>query len=497
MIAAALSAQGPVEAVSQVGERLPPALGAVRRQFTNDEWQDRVRDLMLEAQLICVTLGRTESLAWEIRRIAELGHLGKTVFVLPPTERGEHIRRLAVLADILDLDWVDLDVRPSGGWALAVRVPARGAVPEVVRARAQEDVGYDVALEMMRLRILGWSWETISLADEVEATAPRAQIHARGKAPKRKSWWRRPWLILLAVNLTGAASLPFAFLTGGDAQATAILDLGGSSAWDVAADTDTGDMYALVDGRGIYRVDIEEGDQPNIEAHRVADIDTAEFLTADDGWLVATNHVEGTLQAIAPGGKSPAWKRDDLPGVKRVVADGDRLYLALPSQRRVLAVDRTTGKNLAEQAIEGIPWALAVVEDDLAVALADREGVLTLGLDDLHPTGRLDTKAPTTVLAVAGGGLWAYHPREHALEAVAGPDTGQRIATRSEQPLLATNGAVLSISGVEIISTLRPSGELHRNRYLFGQPSTMAVTTSGDVLSVTDNMLVLVRAYSD
>lgn len=497
VIAAALSVQGPVEAVSQVGERLPPALGAVRRQLTNEEWQDRVRALMSEAQLICITLGRTESLAWEIERIASLGYLGKTVFVVPPTTRAEHIKRLAVLAEILDLDWVDLDVRPSGSWALAIRVPARRAVPEVIRARAQEDVGYDVALEMMRLRILGWSWETTSLADEDKTTAPRAQVHARGTAPKTKSWWRRPWLILLVVNLTGAASLPFVFLTGGDAQAAAILDLGDSSAWDVAADAETGDMYALIDGRGIYRVDVEEGDQPSVEAHRVAGIDTAEFVTADDGWLFATNHVEGTLQAIAPSGKSPVWKRDDLPGVKRVVADGDRLYLALPSQRRVLAIDRATGKDVADQTIEGIPWALAVMDDALAVALADRDGVLMLGLDDLRPTGRLDTTAPSTSLAAAGDDLWAYHPREHALEAVAGRDTGQRIATRSEQPLFASNETVLAISGVEIVSTLRPGGELHRSRYLFGQPSTMAVTKAGDIVSTTDNLLVFVRASAN
>ena len=120
-----------------------------------------------------------------------------------------------------------------------------------------------------------------------------------------------------------------------------------------------------------------------------------------------------------------------------------------------------------------------------------------IGLDDLRPTGRVDTTAPSTALAAASGDLWAYHPREHALEAVAGPDTGQRIATRSEQPLLASNEIVLAISGVEIISALRPGGDLHRSRYLFGQPSTMAVTMSGDVLVPTDNLLVFVRTSVD
>ena len=195
--------RGPVLGVGQVGERLPPALGAVRHQFTNEEWEQRVDELMGEAQLICITLGRTESLAWEIERISSRGFLGKTIFVLPPTNRGEHLKRLAVLAKLLDLNWVEVDPSPSGGWALAVHVKAKGAHPLIIRARAQEDVGYDVALEMVRLSILGWDWETIVLDEDIRERPPPPQIHARGQAPKVKSLWRRPYVLIAVVNVLG------------------------------------------------------------------------------------------------------------------------------------------------------------------------------------------------------------------------------------------------------------------------------------------------------
>lgn len=495
VIAAALAVQGPVEAVGQVGQRLPPPLGAVRRQFTNEEWQYKVNDLMGEAPLICITLGRSDSLAWEIERIAELGYLGKTVFVLPPTKRGEHINRLAVLAELLELSWADLDVQPSHDWALAVRVSAKGNAPEVIRARAQEDVAYDIALEIMRLRILGWTWQSPSLAAEPKSKGPRAQIHPLGKAPKTKTWWRRPWLLVALVNVTGAATLPIVFLTGGDAKTSAFLDLGSAAAWDVAADPGTGDMYALLNGDKVYRITVKGDDShPDLEGRSVARIDTADYLTADNGWLIATNDVAGTMQGLSPGSSSVTWKRDDLPGVRHVVGSGTRLYVVLPSERRVLLIDRATGKTLDEGKVDGIPWAVAVSGNQVAVALASENTIVMFEADHLYPAGTIVTTSASTAITAAAGDLWAYHPSEHVLEAVAGPQRGDRIATRSEQPVFASNGSIFAIGGVEMVTTLRPTGQVHRNVYLLRHPATMAVTRAGDVLAATGNTLVFVRA---
>ena len=151
-----LGAYGPVLTVGQEGERLPPPLGAVRRQFTNEEWRARVFHLMVEAPLICVNLGRSHSLAEEIDRIKGSGHLRKTVFLLPPTSAIEQRYRLAILSDRLDIPWQFMDVEHKRS-VLAVYVPAGQPYPVVVTGLAQEDVAYEVAMDFCAGLALGRS----------------------------------------------------------------------------------------------------------------------------------------------------------------------------------------------------------------------------------------------------------------------------------------------------------------------------------------------------
>lgn len=127
-------------AVGQVGERLPPALGAVRRQFTNEEWQREVASLMGSASAICATVGGSDALSWEIHRIIDLGYLAKTIFVFPPTSRREHFKLLAVLGSRLRVYWAELIVTRTGfgtrGAGFRSRAStARAAGPGSVRPR--------------------------------------------------------------------------------------------------------------------------------------------------------------------------------------------------------------------------------------------------------------------------------------------------------------------------------------------------------------------------
>jgi hypothetical protein len=146
VVAHTLGAHGPVLTVGQVGERLPPPLGAVRRQFTNEEWRTRVFELMVETSLICVSLGRSQSLAEEIERIQIAGHLQKTIFLLPPTPVREQRYRLAMLSDVLGIPWHFMDVHRSRS-VLAVYAPANQTQPIIVTSLAQEDVAYEVAID--------------------------------------------------------------------------------------------------------------------------------------------------------------------------------------------------------------------------------------------------------------------------------------------------------------------------------------------------------------
>lgn len=59
----ALSRLGPVVAVATPGERMPPGLGAVRQQFSHEEWQHGVSGLATQASLIVMTAGRSEGLS--------------------------------------------------------------------------------------------------------------------------------------------------------------------------------------------------------------------------------------------------------------------------------------------------------------------------------------------------------------------------------------------------------------------------------------------------
>ena len=230
LAASALAVYGPVLALSQVGEKLPPPLGAERRGFSMDDWKDRIRELIASARLICVTVGRSESLLWEIGEIRAAGVLDRAIFLLPPTSQAEQRRRLQVLAHALDVDFALLDQTWPGRDVLAVvfpddAAPASGG-PVVITGRAPDDVGYEAAIgawalavtgdarsfpaDLRRLSAMfaGYATSAARKAEQAEIAsadrrpAPKMHIYKPGKAPVYKPWTRRmvskrllPWTL--------------------------------------------------------------------------------------------------------------------------------------------------------------------------------------------------------------------------------------------------------------------------------------------------------------
>jgi hypothetical protein len=92
---------GPVVAVGKPGDKLPP-LGAARDYLPDESWQQKVEQLMNEADIIVTVLGRTEGLAWEITKVIELGLLSKLIFVLPPRPEAALRIRWDYLCDIVN-----------------------------------------------------------------------------------------------------------------------------------------------------------------------------------------------------------------------------------------------------------------------------------------------------------------------------------------------------------------------------------------------------------
>jgi hypothetical protein len=69
-----LAGHGPVVAIGRPGEVLLP-LGAAREYVDHGSWQQRIRELVAEAERIVVLGGRTEGLLWELRTIADMRRL--------------------------------------------------------------------------------------------------------------------------------------------------------------------------------------------------------------------------------------------------------------------------------------------------------------------------------------------------------------------------------------------------------------------------------------
>lgn len=490
VVAASLAAHGPVLAVGQVGERLPPPLGAVRRQFTNEEWQEAVYDLMTKSSLICVTLGRSANLRWEIGRIANSGFLHKTIFVLPPTSRREHLKRLTVLASALDIDWADLNVDISGSWCLAVRVPAVGAQPQLVRARAQEDVGYDIALEIARLAVAGLEIHNPSLSGELDLVRPAPEVFDPGKTPAFKPLIRRKttWL-LLPLFSSSITALTMLLLFGEEpGDFTAIRLAGGNKAWAVAVDPESNVVYNVTNGTllGSLDFDARTGDP-------IAKIEPAEGLVASDGWVFASSPTYGTLQAVDVSTKAVAWSLEGLEGVRGVSVSDEALYFVLPARREVRAVDRRTGQAFASMTMDGTPWATATGADTVDVSLIDTSEVLQLDPDSLSVESRIDVPGGPSQLALVAGSLWVYSVSEHSLTAVDGAAKGHVVWTRSESPSLSTNGQLLAIEGVEQVTTISPDGTVMRGRLTTRHASDLAVLDNGDVVAMTDDQILLIH----
>ncbi len=81
-----LSGAGPLIAIGQPGEILPP-MGAARLYVKHDKWQEVVAHLTKVSGLIVLRVGTTESFWWEVEHVVECCPPEKVVFLLPPANR--------------------------------------------------------------------------------------------------------------------------------------------------------------------------------------------------------------------------------------------------------------------------------------------------------------------------------------------------------------------------------------------------------------------------
>ena len=145
---------GPLVAIGRPEDVRPP-IGVARRYVRSGDWQSVVLSLMDGARVVVVGTSDSPGLVWEIEHLRDLGHLEKSVFVLPPTGADNAPLLWRTLARLIsrregqDVGGVGTVVLPSIGTRRAVGMVLRdGAVTVFVTKRRPSQVELDVLLRL-------------------------------------------------------------------------------------------------------------------------------------------------------------------------------------------------------------------------------------------------------------------------------------------------------------------------------------------------------------
>ncbi|MFE7854064.1 hypothetical protein [Streptomyces sp. NPDC057403] len=495
--ASALAVHGPVEALSQVGEKLPPPLGAARRSFSMDDWKDGVRGLIGRSQLICVTVGRSESLLWEIRQIRAAGALARTIFLLPPTRRHEQRLRLAVLGHALGIEWCHLDRARAGTEVLAVTLPFDS--PVIVVGRAPNDVSYEAAVEIAALAVVGTKPAlSTDVSETVDAylayarrdgrgdgqpsiyatqPAPPVSVHAPGKAPVFRPWWRRHWrLYPWVVASVIPAVFALAFGTSRDIHSDSVSY--NSPVTGITQDEVSSTGYAVIGGHFLSRLDF--GQHTGHTVVRVTDYmdqvivrgDTAYYLSVESGRVgrvdLRTRHI--------------VWTQSAGGGARSFVLAKDRVVVASPAIGRVDAFAVKDGRLVARRSVAGAPYGIARAGGHIFVSLAQRDQIVELAGDDLQPVARLAVPRGPLQLTARGEQVWVRSVLDHVLQVAwpqaSGTSAVNRLLLSDQNACISGNSAWLAVQGMERVTVLQPDG--HLRRIPMPDPSFLALLVQRD-----------------
>ncbi|MFJ9871406.1 YncE family protein [Streptomyces sp. NPDC101165] len=479
--AAALAVHGPVQALSQVGEKLPPPLGAARRSFSMDDWKDGVRGLIAQSQLICVTVGRSESLLWEIRQIRAAGALGRTLFLLPPTRRSEQRLRLAVLGHALGIEWHVLDRARAGTEILAVTLPFGS--PVVIVGRAPNDVSYEAAIEIAASAVTDTGRELpADVREAVDAylaqargggaepgrqpalatrPKPPVQIHAHGEAPVFRPWWRRfwrvwPWVVASAVP----AVFALAFGTSTDLHSDSVRYIAPVTGitQDEVSDAD----FAVVGGHLLSRLAFDQHTGYNVA--RVDDYMDQVIVHGDAAYYLSIE--AGHVGRVDLKTGHTSWTRPVGGGARAFVLVKDRVVVTSPAVGKVYALAAENGRTVGGKSLAGAPYGIAEADGRIFVSLVQRDQVVELAPADLRPVARLSVPRGPLQLATRGKQVWVRSALAHVLQAAGartdGRATGGRLLLSNQNALVSGNGAWLAVQGMERVTVVRPDGTLRR-----------------------------------
>lgn len=493
---AALSRLGPLVAVGTPGERLPPELGAARVQFSHSEWQAGVARLTEQSTMIAMTLGRSEGLVWEMRRLATTGMLHKTVFLVPPLPRQERQARLAVLSRELGISWPTLDDRGTHRVVLAVCEPLLAPRPVVVVSRGPDDISYDVAIETCaRALAVVPEVTTLPLAGHEAApqreragppptdAPPPAEVIPSGKSRPHRRLTQRTyfWVLGAQVLLTLAATAAFGVskdLT--PSQDTVGLPSGTIISAVVAA---SGEDAWIVDGaHQLVRVSFST-DRYEILAHLPRNAD----VYAHDGTTVfAADSGGGTFEAVNLTTGTVMWHETIPAGTRGLAVVDGRIFRADGDRSLVEVRTAVDGSLVAEVSLPSEPWGVAACGTTVFAPMPESKALAAIDPSSASlGTSRPVPQPPTAVscwddqpLAISGIAHRIY--RTDSSEAV--------VFTTLPAPVIAADGEVLAIEGYEQVSVFTATST-QRHHTLGSDQIHLLVGDNGVVFVSEDNIL--------
>ena len=136
-----LEGRGPVIAVSDPRLSGGGRAVAAQRVPLTDDWQQSVLEMMTKAPAVVMVVGNTVGVSWEIDRLIERHFVDKTIFIIPPLDRDEAVRRIRILQEKLGIDGESTPFRDET--IVVARAMNRGVT---VAARGRQNVAYEHAI---------------------------------------------------------------------------------------------------------------------------------------------------------------------------------------------------------------------------------------------------------------------------------------------------------------------------------------------------------------
>lgn len=504
--ASALSKFGPVIAVGTPGERLPPPLGAVRLQLSHEEWQSRVSQLLEESTFILFTLGRSEGLAWEMRRILDCGYLHKTIFLVPPVPPSERRTRLSVLAQVYDVPWEILDTHLTGRTVLAVCWPLAAAHPLVVCSAGPDDLSYDIAIETCVDRLHAADTTQASTPAQGPRESRRAEIAGipdaafrlgkrpdpivipAGTAKRQRSWKRNPAFWSLIINL---AVMPFVLplLTGnpfGTYDPVIRIELPSGHTPSAVLGGSGENLWIVIDGNVIAGADTSSMDI--VPLWRLRGEPTHFVMVGRDVYYLSP--ASGDLGAFDTHSKKPLWTVNVGAGATALAVDGTRIFVAQAPDKKILALDTATGAMKYYADLSCSPWDVAMVSGDVYAVCPDTGLAFSLNAVTLVQETRVQVPRGASHLLAWKGAAWVMTTVDRKIVPVSSATVGPVIWTPEPLARVTARNGILAVEGIDRISVF--SSRVTR-QLTDGGITDIAITDDGHVVYADAHSVVWLR----